>query len=296
VKTTVLLFALTVSAFGQQYGFNFRNTSTFVKDPAGDFAVLPSTAYPTVANGITFGWANTYLVQGRDRNSALDPRLAGINFAVNGYPASFYVDLAPGSYNLSLAIGDAGYQQCDLTCEIRFMDGATLLATLKFSSDQMASFYDAMGNNWDAAAWPGSNLSFPITLASTQLTMVVGSDTFTSYLVTPVAYLGIGGKNQVGFSLGSAYSVRQNGEASYIVSLAAHNNFNEAVMLSATNLPNGVTVTFSPKTIPAPGTGSSTMTIRAEAGVAVGFYPAIIMLGDSTNLVQTAPIPLMVTQ
>ena len=53
----------------------------------------------------------TSLVQARDRNAKLDPRLAGINFANNGSPATFYVDLpSAGTYNLSLAMGDAGYQ------------------------------------------------------------------------------------------------------------------------------------------------------------------------------------------
>ena len=88
------------------FGFDFRNTSSFVTDPPGDTYVLATTAYPTKGNGLTYGWVNTSLVQGRDRNAKLDPRLAGINFANNGSPATFYVDLpSPGTYNLSLAHG-----------------------------------------------------------------------------------------------------------------------------------------------------------------------------------------------
>ena len=53
----------------------------------------------------------TSLVQARDRSTTVDPRLAGINFANNGSPATFYVDLpSAGTYNLSLAMGDDGYR------------------------------------------------------------------------------------------------------------------------------------------------------------------------------------------
>ena len=93
----------------------------------GDTYVLPTTKYPTTVNGVTFGWVKTSLVQARDRNNKLDPRLAGVNFANNGSPATFNVDLpSPGTYNLSLALGDAGYQACWVQCQIQFLDGNTV--------------------------------------------------------------------------------------------------------------------------------------------------------------------------
>src|SRR5208283_4855223 len=84
---------VTVTQGFWQQGFDFRNTSTFVTDPAGDTYVLSTTAYPTQGSGVTYGWVNTSLVNARDRNAQLDPRLAGINYATNGSPATFYVDL-----------------------------------------------------------------------------------------------------------------------------------------------------------------------------------------------------------
>src|SRR5271157_6641444 len=76
-----------------QQGFDFRNTSTFAIDSAGGTYVLSTTAYPTKGSGVTYGWVKTSLVNARDRNAQLDPRLAGINYATNGSPATFYVDL-----------------------------------------------------------------------------------------------------------------------------------------------------------------------------------------------------------
>ena len=183
---------LTVSAAGSwQQGFDFRNTAGFVTDPAGDTYVLATTGYPTTINGVTFGWLQTPQVQARDRNAQLDARLAGINFVNNGSPATFDVDLpSPGTYNLSVALGDAGYQQCWVQCQVQFLDGSTVLATLTVGSTQLGYFYDAQGKNWSAAVWPTSNLSQQVTLTGTHLTVVVGTNKATGDF-TPIAFLGV---------------------------------------------------------------------------------------------------------
>src|SRR5271157_879381 len=151
---SILVLATSLEAAAQwQQGFDFRNSANFVTDPLGSTYVLSTTAYPTKGNGVTYGWVNTSLVQARDRNAKLDPRLAGINFVANGSPATFYVDLPfAGTYNLSLAMGDAGYQQCSQQCQVQFLDGGTVLATVTGGPTNAGFFYDAMGNNWSAAA------------------------------------------------------------------------------------------------------------------------------------------------
>ena len=188
-NTTVTLTV--TSSSGWAVGFDFRNSAGYVADPPGDSYVLSGTAYPTKSNGVTFGWLKTSLVQSRDRNAKLDPRLAGINFAVNGMPATFYVDLpSAGAYNLSLALGDAGYQACWVQCQIQFLDGNTVLATVTKGSTNMGYFYDAKGSNWSAASWPTSNVSRQVTLAGTRLTVVVGTSKPAGDS-TPIAFLGV---------------------------------------------------------------------------------------------------------
>ena len=190
-QTTTVTLTVTASGGQQGFGFDFRNTSTFLSDPPGDTYVLSTTAYPTQGSGVTYGWVKASLVNARDRNAKLDPRLAGINYTTNGAPATFYVDLpSPGTYNVSLALGDAGYQQCWVQCQIQFLDGSTVLATVTVGSTQLGYFYDAKGNNWSAAAWPGSNLSQQVTLTGTRLTMVVGTTKATGDY-TPIAFLGV---------------------------------------------------------------------------------------------------------
>ena len=102
---------------------------------------------------------------GRDRNAAVDPRLAGVNFVNNGAPATFYVDLpSAGTYSLSLALGDSGYQQCWVQCQIQFLDGSTVLSTVTGGSGRLGLFLRCHGKIWSAAAWPANNLSQQVTL------------------------------------------------------------------------------------------------------------------------------------
>src|SRR5262249_6286562 len=147
---------ITSSSQPWQAAFDFRATQGFVTDPAGDNYVLAgNTMYPTTGNGVTYGWTSTgnNELAGRDRDATADPRLAGINFVPNGVPpAVFQVNLpAPGTYAVSLAIGDQSYTQCTSTstCQIEFRDGNTSLFVLDVSSGVAAgSFADANGQVW----------------------------------------------------------------------------------------------------------------------------------------------------
>ncbi len=299
VASIFLLLATGRQAAAQwQQGFDFRNTKAFVADPSGSTYVLATTAYPTKANGVTYGWAKTSLVQGRDRNSKLDPRLAGINFTTNGSPAKFYVDLpSPGTYNLLLAMGDASFQQCWRQCQIQFLDGNTVLATLTEGVTNLSYFYDAVGNNWSAAAWPGSNLSQQVTLTGTRLTMVVGTNQTTGDY-TPIAFLGVaqvsGLPNFAISASPASLSVAQGNQGSSTITTTVSGGFDSAIMLSASGVPSGTTVSFSPNPIPAPGSGDSSMTITVGGSTTPGTYP-ITVTGDGGGIQQNTTVTLMVT-
>src|SRR5271169_5849562 len=295
---SLLLSLSAAAAGGWQQGFDFRNTAAFVTDPPGDTYVLPTMKYPTTANGVTFGWVKTSLVQGRDRNPKLDPRLAGINLITNGSPATFYVDLpSPGTYNLSLAMGDAGYEECWKQCQIQFLDGNTLLATLTEGVTYLRYFYDAVGNNWSAAAWPGSNVSQQVTLTGTRLTMVVGTNQATGDF-TPIAFLGVSqGSGSSNFTMSASpasLSIQQGNQGMSTITTTISGGFNSAISLSASAAPSGTTVSFNPNPIPAPGSGSSTMTITVGSSTPPGTYP-ITVTGNSGGIQQNTTVALTVT-
>ena len=297
-QNTTVTLTVTAPSYWQQ-GFDFRNTSTFVTDPPGDTYVLPTTGYPTKGSGVTYGWVNTSLVYGRDRNATLDPRLAGVNFASNGSPATFYVDLpSPGAYNLSLALGDAGFQSCWVQCQIQFLDGSTVLATVAGGSINLANFYDATGKIWPAAQWPTNNLSQQVTLTGSRLTVVVGTSN-ASGDDTPIAFLGVmelsgGSPNYTISASPASLSIQQGNQGTSTITTTISGGFNSAISLSASGVPSGTTVSFNPNPIPAPGSGSSTMTITVGGSTAPGTYP-ITVTGNGGGIQQNTTVTLTVT-
>ena len=83
-------------------------------------------------------------------------------------------------------------------------------------------------------------------------------------------------------------------QASTTIQTAVTDGFNSAVSLSANGGPNGTTISFNPSTIPAPGSGSSIMTVNLPAGAAFGSYP-ITVTATSSQGNQTATVTLTVS-
>ena len=71
-------------------------------------------------------------------------------------------------------------------------------------------------------------------------------------------------------------------------------SFNSAIALTASGLPAGATASFSPASIAAPGTGSSTLTISVGSTTAVGTY-SVTVNGSGGGLTRATAINLTVT-
>lgn len=89
-------------------------------------------------------------------------------------------------------------------------------------------------------------------------------------------------------------SAAQGGTASLTVSSSASGGFNAAVSLSASGLPSGVTASFSPTSIAAPGSGSSTLTLAVGNFTAAGTY-AITVSGSGGGVNHTSSVSLTVS-
>ncbi len=68
----------------------------------------------------------------------------------------------------------------------------------------------------------------------------------------------------------TSLSVAQGGSGSSTISTTVSGGFNSAISLSASGLPTGVTASFNPTSIGAPGSGSSTLTFSANATATTG--------------------------
>ncbi len=75
---------------------------------------------------------------------------------------------------------------------------------------------------------------------------------------------------------GSAVSVTQGGSGSSTITTTAGGTFNSAVTLSVSGAPTGVTATFSPTSIAAPGSGTATLAITVPSTTATGSYALTI--------------------
>ena len=148
-----------------------------------------------------------------------------------------------GTYNLSLAMGDGGYAQCSIQCQVQFLDGSTVLATVNEGLTTPGYFYDAVGNNWSAAAWPASNLSQQVTLTGTRLTVVVGTSKATGD-ITPIAFLGVAQGRLHDCAVSGFAKCRARNQSTPTIATTISGGFNSSIRLSGFAV---VTVGESPR-------------------------------------------------
>jgi hypothetical protein len=101
---------------------------------------------------------------------------------------------------------------------------------------------------------------------------------------------------QANFSLTanpSSLTVVPGHQATSVISTAVSHGFNSAVSLSASGMPSGTTVGFNPQTIPAPGSGSSTMTVTVGSNTPLGTY-AITVSASGGGVHQAVAVALTV--
>ena len=154
-------------------GFNFRSTLGFVTDVSPS-EFWSTAAYPkTTASGNSAGWIVT---SGNvaNRSATNDARLAGIAYVTAGGTQNKFQILLPsaGSYNIRIALGDAGGSN-QQSCTI--LDNTTLLATIATNvTTATQHFLDATGVDRTNTTWPGSNALLNLTFASTFCVVTVG--------------------------------------------------------------------------------------------------------------------------
>ena len=79
-----------------------------------------------------------------------------------------------------------------------------------------------------------------------------------------------------------------------VITTTVSGGFDSAVALSASGQPTGVTISFSPASIAAPGSGTSDMTQTVSRTAATGTYP-ITITGTGGGITQTTILTFEVT-
>jgi subtilase family serine protease len=92
----------------------------------------------------------------------------------------------------------------------------------------------------------------------------------------------------------TSVSVVEGSSGTSTITTAVSGGFSSAIALSASGQPAGVTVSFNPTSIAAPGSGTSTMTMTVASTTATGTY-TITATGTGGGITHTATVSLTVT-
>ena len=95
------------------------------------------------------------------------------------------------------------------------------------------------------------------------------------HAVLDIIFNPTGSDFSVSASPGSVSAV-QGTAATSTITTSPSGSFNSAISLSASGVPTGATAAFSPASIAAPGSGSSTLTLTAGASTPAGSYPITV--------------------
>ncbi len=167
--------------------FNFRDTSGYVTVVAPETYVQgyadsdAAISCPRNRGGFDFCWSGITFDSRRDRDSAVDRRLAGGNQQPNsGAQATFNVTMTTsGTKRICVAAGDATISQGYTYFQIK--DNTTVLATVDGSSGFTApGWYDASGVLRNATTWPSSQACVDLVFATTSFNIVIGTPTAQS--------------------------------------------------------------------------------------------------------------------
>jgi uncharacterized membrane protein len=106
-------------------------------------------------------------------------------------------------------------------------------------------------------------------------------------VLTPSFTLALGASNA---------TIKQGGTMPIKVTVTAINGFSAVIALSVSGLPKGVTATYSPTSIAAPGNGNSTMTLKVASGAGSNTGASTLMVtGKGGGVTQTQKLTLSVT-
>ena len=276
-------------AVGKQQ--QFTATGTFSDGSKKDLtsSVTWTSSAPSIAT-ISGGGLATGVAAG---TTTIQATLATVNgstgMTVTATP-SFTISASPAS--LSVAQGKQGNSTITTTISGGFNSAISLSAS-GMPSGTTVSFNPA------TIPAPGSG--------SSAMTITVGASTPVG--TYPITVTGNGGGVQQtatvtltviaapSFTISASpasLSVAQGKQGNSTITTTISGGFNSAISLSASGMPSGTTVSFNPATIPAPGSGNSTMTITVGASTPVGTYP-ITVTGNGGGVQQTATVALTVT-
>ena len=241
-----------------------------------------SNGYSAVTGyDLATGWGSP---NGTALLSALAGTASAPNFAISASPTS-----------VSVVQGKSGTSTITATISGGFSAAIALSASSQ-PSGVTVSF------NPTSIPAPGSGTStMTMTVPSTTATgtyMITVSGTSGSLTRTATVSLTVTAAPSADFSIGASpttLSVVRGNSGNSTITTNALNNFSSAIALSATGQLSGLTVSFSPTSIAAPGSGTSKMTVTVSRTASTG-NRTITITGTGGGKTHTAAVTLTVSR
>ena len=245
-----------------------------------------SNGYPAVAGyDLSTGW-------GSPNGAGLINALAGVasspNFSISASPASASVPQGSGG-NSTITSAISGGFSAPIALSATGQPGGV---TVTFSPTSIG----APGAGTSTMTMTVSS----ITAAGTYTLTVTGTGGgITQATTVSLTVTGTGmGTGPAIFSMSASpttVTVARSSSTQATVTTVAVGNFDSAVSLSASGLPSGVSAAFSPGSIAAPGSGTSTMTISANSLASLGLH-VVTVIGKGGGEMNSVMILLSVEQ
>jgi len=255
-----------------------------------------TAAYTTDFHDITSGTSGSYsATTGYDLVTGWgSPNGTGLINALAPTSQTPAFTIAASPTSVSVVVGNSGSSTITTTVSGGFDSAVALTAsgqptgvTVSFSPASIA----APGSGSSGATLAVASTTTPGTYTVT-VTGTGGGLTHTATITLTVTAAAV-----PAFTIAASptsVSVAQGASGGSTISTTVSGGFSSAVALTASGQPTGVTATFSPTSIAAPGSGSSALTLAVASTTATGTY-TITVTGTGGGITHTATVTLTVT-
>lgn len=170
---------------GLPLSLNFRGTTVYVTDGAGETAVPAETdttsgtngpPYPTSISGINMGWVSTVGMNHYNSSTTpTDKSFSGFATNENNNQGVFRIDLPNGDYTIAFAGGDYAGSFTIGTMYVEFLDDTANLFTLTTGTTAGNEFVDHNNALKSATTWSNASPR-TVTITSGMLKIKVGNN------------------------------------------------------------------------------------------------------------------------
>jgi len=279
-----------IALVNQQLAENSQPTIGFINPTI--YAQNVTSVYDTDFHDITSGTSGSYsAVTGYDLVTGWGSPNTGLIGALTGSSApGFSLSASPTS--VSVVQGNSGTSTITSTVTGGFDSAVTLTAsgqptgvTVTFSPTSITG----AGTSTMSMAVASSTATGTYTITVKGTSGATSETTTVSLTVTSTPT-----PNFTIAASPTSVSVVQGNSGTSTITTTVSGGFSDPIALTASGQPTGVTVSFNPSSIAAPGSGTSTMTMAVASSTATGTY-TITVTGSGDSITHTATVSLTVT-